>query len=123
MLKNLSENKNNIKNEIKAFLDKYSIKKTNVLIAFSGGFDSMCLLHIINTLKDEYKLNLTAIHLNHNWRGEESLLEAKNCANFCQNNNIDFYTETLSDTVKKTETDARKARYDFFEKCAFLIIS
>ena len=118
MLKNLSENKNNIKNEIKAFLDKYSIKKTNILIAFSGGFDSMCLLHLLNSLKNDYELNITAIHLNHNWRGEESLLEARNCANFCQNNNINFYTETLSDSIKKTETEARKARYEFFEKCA-----
>ena len=118
MLKNLSENKNNIKNEIKAFLEKYSIKKTNVLIAFSGGFDSMCLLHILNALKEEYELNLTAIHLNHNWRGEESLLEANNCATFCQNSNINFYTETLSDSIKKTETEAREARYNFFENCA-----
>lgn len=74
----------------------------------------MCLLDVL------YKLNcdIIAVHLNHNWRGEESLQEAKVCENFCNQRNIKFYTETLSDDIPCTETCAREARYDFFKRCA-----
>ena len=84
------------------------------IVAFSGGYDSMCLLDIL------YKLgyDIVAVHLNHNWRGEESQKEQENCKKFAQANNIKYYTETLPDYIEKTETSARKARYDFFQRCA-----
>lgn len=106
---------NKVKANVQKFLKKYSIKENdNILVAFSGGYDSMSLLDVL------IKLNYTpiAIHLNHNWRGEESLKEAKNCKNFCNRFGIEFYTETLSDNIKPTETEAREARYDFFNRCA-----
>ena len=74
----------------------------------------MCLLDILSKIHDD----IVAIHLNHNWRGAESLNEAKNCENFAKSHGIKFYTETLPDCVEKTETAARDARYDFFERCA-----
>lgn len=107
-----------ILNNVKSFLEKYSINDTEVLIAFSGGYDSMCLLHVLNKLKNDFNLTLTAIHLNHNWRGEESLKEAENCKSFCKQLNINFYAEKLATNIKQTETDAREARYNFFENCA-----
>lgn len=107
-----------LKSNIEAFLKKYSIRKTTVLIAFSGGFDSMCLLDVIVKLKKDFELHPVAIHLNHNWRGEESRQEEENCRYFCIEKGVEFYSETLSPEVKPTETDAREARYDFFERCA-----
>lgn len=107
-----------VKNNVADFLNKYSVKNKRVLIAFSGGNDSMCLLSVILELQKEFNLTTIAIHLNHNWRGNESLKEAENCHNFCQKHNIEFYTETLSNKIKCTETDARNARYEFFYRCA-----
>lgn len=107
-----------VKNNVADFLNKYSMKNKKVLIAFSGGNDSMCLLSVILELQKEFSLIPVAIHLNHNWRGKESLKEADNCRNFCKKHNVEFYTETLSDKIKCTETDARDARYDFFYRCA-----
>ncbi len=101
---------------VEAFLEKHNLTNCNILVAFSGGFDSMCLLHILKKLAPKHNLTLTAIHLNHGWRGEESDLEELNCKNFCDD--INFYSEKLPPNIPHTETAARNARYSFFEKCA-----
>ncbi|MDE6138072.1 MAG: tRNA lysidine(34) synthetase TilS [Candidatus Gastranaerophilales bacterium] len=106
-----------IRETIKSFLYKYDLDKPDLvyLIAFSGGYDSMCLLDVLHhTVKNK----IIAIHLNHKWRGEESDQEELNCKTFCQTRGIEFYSENLSKDIAKTETAARNARYDFFERCA-----
>ena len=102
---------------VKDFLSEYKINSADLvyLVAFSGGADSMCLLH---TLKSVCNNKIVAIHLNHNWRGEESDSEEQNCKNFCQNLGVEFYSEKLDINIPNTETAARNARYDFFKKCA-----
>ena len=97
---------------VKNFIKKYKLKGT-FIVAFSGGYDSMCLAHVLHKL--DY--DIVCVHLNHNWRGKESLEEAKVCEEFAKSRNIKFYCETLKDT-RKTENDAREARYDFFRRCA-----
>ena len=106
----------NISEKVRDFLESYGLidSKFPILIAFSGGFDSMCLLDIVSKLRN----NVIAIHLNHGWRGEESDREEENCRQFCAEQQIEFYSERLPSDVKKTETAAREARYTFFEKCA-----
>lgn len=108
---------NKIHQTVKSFLKKYDLDKSDLvyLVAFSGGFDSMCLL---NALKKISKNKIVAIHLNHNWRGEESNLEELNCKNFCTEIGVEFYSEKLSEDLAQTETIAREARYKFFESCA-----
>lgn len=108
---------NKIDSTIKTFLQKYDLEKSDLvyLVAFSGGFDSMCLLH---ALKRVCKNKIVAIHLNHKWRGQESDREQLNCQNFCKNLGIDFYSEELDQNIAHTETAARDARYKFFEKCS-----
>lgn len=101
-------------NAVELFIKKYSLKNEKILAAFSGGIDSVCLLDICKKLN----LKIIAMHLNHNWRGNESLTEQKFCENFCGIRGIEFYTETLKDNIKKTETSAREARYDFFQRTA-----
>lgn len=110
----------NITDKIEKFLDKYKLNTSDkvLIVAFSGGYDSMCLLHIINNLSKKYKFTTVAIHLNHGWRGDESNKEELKCKNFCETQNIKFYSETLESSIKKTETAAREARYKFFEKYA-----
>lgn len=98
---------------IKSFIEKYNLSGT-FIVAFSGGYDSMCLLDMLH--KCNY--DIVAVHLNHNWRGKESENEAKVCEAFAKSRGIKFYTETLDTSVPKTETSAREARYDFFKRCA-----
>lgn len=105
---------------IDKFLDEYDLKKTEntFLVGFSGGCDSLCLLDILHGLSQKYGFRLVALHLNHNWRGQESLQEEINCRNFCEKKNIEFISETLEYTEQKTESLAREARYKFFLKHA-----
>jgi len=98
------------------FIDKYKLNNKTIVVGFSGGFDSMCLLHVLNKLSISKNLNIIAAHLNHNWRGEKSDIEQDNCNKFCEKYNLKFYSEKLSADVKKTETEARELRYQFFEK-------
>jgi tRNA(Ile)-lysidine synthase len=108
---------NKISRKIKSFLEKYDLEKSDLvyIVAFSGGFDSMCLL---DNLKNITKNKIVAVHLNHKWRGQESDLEEENCKNFCEKIGVDFYSENIPPQTPKTETAAREARYEFFKNCA-----
>ncbi len=47
-----------------------------MLAAFSGGPDSLCLLHVLNELSGELGFKLTACHINHHLRGKASQADA-----------------------------------------------
>lgn len=93
-------------------------EKTTFIVGFSGGWDSMCLLHVVHQLSKEYHFNVIAVHLNHNWRGEESEAEEDNCREFCMLHSIKFISKKLDNDVKQSELVARELRYDFFKYCA-----
>ena len=54
--------------------DHYNMinKGDRIIVALSGGADSVCLLHVLNSLKTELDFRLDAIHINHCIRGTES---------------------------------------------------
>lgn len=107
-------------NIVEKFLKKYDLtsSENTFLTGFSGGCDSMSLLDILKILSKKYGFKVVAAHLNHNWRGEESLLEEQNCKEFCRKNKIEYVCETLESSVDKSENSARQARYKFFLKLA-----
>lgn len=102
------------------FLIKYGLNNADntVLVGFSGGCDSLCLLDILNNLSKKYGYKVVALHLNHNWRGEESRYDELNCKSFCEKNSIEYVSEILTEDGPKTENAAREARYKFFLKYA-----
>ena len=51
-------------------------KGERVIVGFSGGIDSVCLLHVLNQLK-EYELDLWALYINHSLRPSENIEEIK----------------------------------------------
>ena len=93
-----------------------SPEKTFV-VGFSGGYDSMCMLDLLNKIAQKTGFKLIALHLNHNWRGREAEIEQENCQKYCAENNIKLYCETLAQGLPKTETVAREKRQEFFKKC------
>lgn len=100
------------------FLRKYDLRDKTIIVGFSGGFDSMCLLDVLSKIKEQpefYDLNVIAAHFNHNWRGEESLREQEVCRIFATAKGFEFYTKEAPRGLKKTENEARIARYEFFE--------
>lgn len=50
---------------------------SHVLCAVSGGADSVCLLHALYHLREQFPFTLSAAHYNHQLRGEESRRDAK----------------------------------------------
>ncbi len=107
-----------IVDRVSDFLKKYNLQDKIIVAGFSGGYDSMCLLDILAELKKSpefAEMTIIAAHFNHNWRGEESLKEQEVCRIFANAAGVEFYTQTASGDIKKTENDAREARYKFFE--------
>lgn len=103
---------------VKDFLVEYELQDKTVIVGFSGGYDSMCLLDILSKIRQEkefYDMTIIAAHFNHNWRGEEALREQEVCRLFAASRGVEFYTKTANIGLKKSENEARIARYDFFE--------
>ena len=46
-----------------------------IVVGVSGGPDSLCLLNLLNSLKEKYSLNLTVVHINHLLRDEADFEE------------------------------------------------
>ena len=93
-----------------------NLKNETVVVATSGGPDSMALLHLVNSLKKELNLKIVCAHVNHKLR-IESEAEAVMVEEFCIKNDIFFEFMTI-DTYNDDNfhNDARIKRYDFFEK-------
>ena len=70
-----------------------------VIVALSGGADSVCLLHNLVLLKDKYRLNVMACHLNHHLRGEESNSDMEFCKELCRQNNIELFVKEVDIVV------------------------
>ena len=84
---------------------------SKVIVACSGGPDSMFLLHVLK----EYGLDVICAHVNHNLR-EESKEEYEYVKSYCEENNIPFEGTELHDLPQiNTELKAREKRYEFFK--------
>ena len=107
-----------IQEKVINFINKYDLSDKTIIVGFSGGYDSMCLLDVLYKIKQNENfddLKIIAAHFNHNWRGEESYKEQEICRMFAASKGFEFYTKKASGVIKKTENEARLARYEFFE--------
>lgn len=106
--------------KIEKYIDKHKLieKKGNVLVAISGGADSVALLHILRHL--DY--NCHAIHCNFHLRNEESMRDEIFVRNLCMELDIplkvvDFDTTRYSkEKGISIEMAAREQRYAAFEE-------
>ena len=59
---------------VRKSIEQYDMlaKGDRVLVAVSGGQDSVCLLHALRTVGEKFRLTLEVAHLNHGLRGEAS---------------------------------------------------
>jgi tRNA(Ile)-lysidine synthase len=95
-------------------------KSDTVIVALSGGADSVCLLHNINSIKEKYNIHLMACHVNHHLRGAESNDDMKFCQELCRQNDIEIFVKEVDvdalskETGKSHEECGRDVRYSFF---------
>lgn len=102
------------------FESNKKIVNSRVAVALSGGPDSVCLLYLLNSVKEKYNLNLTAAHLNHKIRETEADRDMQFCITLCENLGIPLTVETkevlaLAQKGESVETAARRLRYEFFD--------
>ena len=99
------------------FLNNNIKDNTSVVVACSGGPDSMCLLSLVNNLKTAKKIEVICAHVNHKLR-TESDEEAIMVQEYCQKNDIVFELLEITDylTGDFSEEDARIRRYKFFDQ-------
>lgn len=104
---------------ISAFFEekKLELKNKKVLIATSTGVDSMVMLASFLRLRKEYKLDLYVAFVNHLKR-KEADLEEEFIKAFCNDNKLKLAVERLDylDEAENFQNEARKLRYQFFEK-------
>lgn len=96
-------------------LKKYKDKK--ILVAFSGGKDSLMLLDFINNQRESLNIYAGACHINHGLR-HTAKRDEDFCRLYCQKKYIDFYVYDISEELKNdnscgTEASARKYRYKY----------
>lgn len=91
-----------------------------VIVAVSGGPDSICLLHVMHTLRKQLNIELIAAHVNHGLRGKEADEDEAYAKELCDFYGIGFFSRKI-DIVSlakekgvSLELAGREARYDFF---------
>lgn len=96
-------------------------KNEKILIAFSGGPDSVFLYNLLNFLKEEYSLEISLIYINHNLR-EDVGNDLKFVREFSEENNVPLYIESVNvkeyaaENKKSIELAARELRYQAIER-------
>jgi len=58
--------------KVRSFLQRHSLESTSLIVAVSGGADSVCLLHVLSGLKEELSLKLHVAHLDHELRDDSA---------------------------------------------------
>jgi len=96
--------------------------KPRVLVALSGGGDSVALLHIVRELHEQGDLTVAgAAHLHHGLRGEAADQDQNFCADLAARFDLPFVTTRVDvavlahDERRSVEDAARRARYAFLE--------
>jgi tRNA(Ile)-lysidine synthase len=98
--------------------------KSRLVVAVSGGPDSVCLLHILTRLREALGIELYAAHLDHQLRGAESESDAEYVAELTQSLGIPLAVEKREVRAYQAqkrislEEAAREVRYSFLAETA-----
>ena len=110
-----------MKNEFLKNLKSYNLEGFGVLLAVSGGKDSMTMLDLFNYFKYELKLNLVVCHFNHSLR-DDADRDEKFVKTQCEKYGLKFYSKKedvllySNENKLSTEEGARFLRYKFFDE-------
>lgn len=96
----------------------YSGSNNRILVAVSGGADSM----VLASLMHENGFQIAVAHCNYQLRGADSDVDEKLIKDWCAERQIQFYSKQVQTQKLVNETNdsiqmvARKARYEFFDE-------
>lgn len=113
-------------NQVKMTIKEYNMFEQNdtVVVGVSGGADSVMLLDVLNSIKNDFNLNIVVAHINHKIRQGAAEKDAEFVKQLCQKYNFEFHlkeafvSELAKNTNMSEEEAGRKVRYDFFHELA-----
>lgn len=112
--------------EVREFIRRHRLLETGdrVVVGVSGGPDSLCLLHLLLRLREEYGLYLHVAHLHHGARGEDADADAAFVAELARNWGLPVTVERVDvPAIARAhklafEEAARRVRYGFLAHVA-----
>lgn len=104
------------KREVQAFIDHYELNDKRLLLAISGGLDSVYLFYLLHALD----LSITFAHINYQLRGEDAFMDAQFVKDLAATHNIPLHLKevdmpSLLSEGGNMQSLARKIRYEYFE--------
>jgi tRNA(Ile)-lysidine synthase len=111
-----------LKEKVEKTIKKFSLipQNSKVLVALSGGPDSVTLLHVLLQLKEDLRIEVAAAHLNHMLRNGESERDEQFVKDLCRKWNVPLFVrrENVKEISKEknVEAVAREIRYRFLEE-------
>ena len=114
-------NKLPLEQRVLSFIQEHHLiaKGQILLVAVSGGQDSICLLHVLNNLQSTLGIKLHVAHLDHQLRGKESAGDARYVAGLAkrlgipatiEKGNVHAYQKEHGVSLEEA---AREVRYNF----------
>lgn len=105
-------------------IEKYNLleKGDKIVVALSGGADSVSLLDVLYSLKELYNLTIYTAHVNHGIRGEEADRDENFCKILSKKYNAELFikkadVKAIAQQQKiSEELCGRNVRYTFFEE-------
>ncbi len=114
-----------LKEKVLTAIKKYNLIEPNdkIVLGVSGGPDSISMLHILNELRKEQKLDfdIYVAHINHGIR-ENAKRDEKFVSNFCKEIGVECYIlntnirESAEKEKRGLEETGRIVRYKFFDE-------
>jgi tRNA(Ile)-lysidine synthase len=113
-----------IEQKVLKFIDEKVLieKNDKILVALSGGPDSVFLLHFLLKFRKRFNIEVAAVHINHMIRGKFAVEDEEFCRKLSVNSGIDFVVvrkkvKTFAKNYKYSIEEAgRVIRYKIFEK-------
>jgi len=107
------------KQKLSRYIDRLDIivPGDKILIACSGGADSIALLYLLTLIRYDYKLSLLAIHINHQSRPGANEAELELVKDHCREMNVPLVVRKIAPQPGAGfESRAREMRFHEFEQ-------
>ncbi len=113
----------NVEQKTKEFIEKHHMLDdgAGVLVALSGGADSVALLEVLCSLRECMRIRIVALHVHHGIR-QEAQKDADFCKALCAGKQVEFFCEYVDvpgiakEQGMSLEEAGRKVRYALFEQ-------
>jgi len=120
------QNQPSLEERVLGFIQKHQLVADGekLVVAVSGGADSVCLIHILTSLRKEFKIKLHIAHLNHQLRDADSNADAEYVTELARKLGIPATIEKRDvksyqkEERLSLEEAAREVRYRFLARVA-----